>query len=355
MITTLVLIVVAVFQVAFILSMLTVLFVTNQRGRRGDALDITVTASLRDPARALMLGEDQGQMLAAALEKLPGDVASRHFRSIVASQLAQEQREALAGLVRPAEWVDRILSGGSSPIWWKRMEAARLLAVTMGPSDLVLLTRLVTDRNPAVMSAAVGAIAGYADESLIELIVRRLSKCAPAVRLQQMRALRSHSELASRILVSELASGHSAQQTCALVQLAEVLGTTQALAAVVPYARDSSTEVRTTVARALRNCFTSEAVDAARLLLQDDEWRVRAAAARALAGLNDHEAVGALRRALNDESWWVRFRSALALGALGEEGEDALATAAISDDDYARDMAVVVGGLSESARLELSA
>ncbi len=355
MITTVTLIVIGLFQVVFILSTLTVLFVTNRRGRQVDSLDAAVVTALRSPARALILGEDQGQMLAAALEKLSPYVASRHLQAITASQLAQEQREAIVELVRPAEWVERILSGGSSRIWWKRMEAARLLAVTMAPSDSELLVRLVTDRNPAVMSAAAGAIAGYADEGLIKLVVRRLSVSAPAVRLQQMRALRSHSELASSILVLELARGHSPDQTCALIQLAEVLGTPQALGAVVRYANDSSTEVRTTVARALRNCFSPEAVDAARLLLQDDDWRVRAAAARALAGLNDLGAVDALRLALNDKSWWVRFRSALALGSLGEQGDEALATAAISNDNYARDMAVVVGGLSEAARLELSA
>lgn len=354
MITLLVLAVVGLAQVVFIISMLTILFVANRRGRRGDELDEAVTATLRGPARALIMGEDQGQALATALAKLPQEVASRHLRSIVASQLAQEQRKALAGLVRPAVWVDRILSGGSSPIWWKRMDAARLLTATMAPSDIALLGRLVSDRNPAVMSAAAGAIAGYADEDLIELVIRRLSQCASAVRLQQMRALRNHSEVATRILVAELGTNPSSEQTCALIQLAEVLGTPQALAAIVLFATNTSTEVRIAVARALRNCFTSEGVEAARLLLNDSEWRVRASAARALAGLNDLNAIGALRDALRDESWWVRFRAALALGSLGESGEDALARAALSDDDFARDMAVVVGGLSESARLELS-
>ncbi len=354
MITSVVLAVVAFTQVVFVVSMVTVLFVANRRGRRGDDLDETVTAKLRAPARALMMGEDQGQALASALEKLPPEVASRHLRSIVASQLAQEQREALAGLVRPSVWVDRILSGGSSPHWWKRMEAARLLTVTMAPSDVELLSKLVTDRNPAVMSAAAAAIAGYADEGLIELVIRRLSQCAPTVRQQQMRALRNHPEMATRILVAELASDPGIEQTCALIQLAEVLGTPPALSAIVPYARSESVEVRATVSRALRNCFTPEAVEAARQLLHDNDWRVRASAARALAGLNDVDAIDALGTAMKDESWWVRFRAALALGALGPKGEEALATAAISDDDFARDMAMVVGGLSESARLELS-
>jgi HEAT repeat protein len=170
-----------------------------------------------------------------------------------------------------------------------------------------------------------------------------------------MRALRAHAEQAGRIVARELGAGRSPKQIGALVQLAELLGVPAALAAVVPLSRHQDPDVRAAVARALRACYSADAVDAARRLLTDTDWRVRAAAARALAGLNTVAAVPDLAEALRDQAWWVRFRAALALRALGEAGEAALVTAAACEDEYARDMAVVVRGLSDSTRLELSA
>lgn len=352
--TVIVLLVIGALQVLFVIALFALLFVANTRGTRGDTFDAAVATKLRGPARALMLGHDRGEQLAAELARLPRAVASRQLRSIVVSQLGPEQRVSLAKLVRGSPWVQRTIADGSSRSWWKRMEAARLLNVVMSPGDVPLLSRLVQDRNPAVVSAATGAIGGYIDEALIRTLIRGLSNCASTVRQQQMRALKTHASIASHIVVDELQNEIVPRQICALVLLTEVLGTPQALAAAVPLATHPNPEVRATVARALRFCFSTAAVKAARLLLQDSDWRVRAAAARALASLNDSDAIPALRNALNDTSWWVRFRSALALGALGSKGEDALATAAISEDPYASDIAVLVGGLTESARLEMS-
>jgi HEAT repeat protein len=349
------LVVIGSFQVAFIVGMLVMLAGASRHGRHDDALEAEVVDALRGPSRALMLGGDRGESLAAALGALARDVATRHLLSIAASQLAGEQLRDLVARVRPAEWVERTLAGGTSRRWWKRMEAARLLAVVAVPADLALLARLVCDPHPAVASAATGAIAGHADAALVESILRELSERPTAVRLQQMRALRDHADIATPLLVAQLESGPPPGRLRTLVQLAEILGTPAALAAVVPFAAQDDAEVRATVARALRSCYMPAGVDAAARLLKDTDWRVRAAAARALASLNATDAIPDLEAALRDESWWVRFRSALALGSLGEEGEAALGAAASSDDQFARDMAAVVLDLSQSARLELSA
>ncbi len=355
MIGGIVIVVVGALQALFIAALLIVLAVAHRRSGRGEAEDDAIAAALRPPARALVLGDDEGEALAGALAGLSPDVASRQLRSIAASQIASEQLRHLAAHVRPAAWVELKLADGTSTRWWKRMEAARLLSVVMAPSDLPLLARLLCDENPAVVSAATGAIAGHADAGLATLIIRRLSARAPTVRQQQMRALRTCAEVSTTILVDELEAETRPDQIRALVQLAEALGTPRALAAVVPHASHPNADVRATVARALRWCSSAAAVDAARRALTDGDWRVRAAAARALASLNAVETIGELEEALRDASWWVRFRAALALGSFGAAGEEALATAAISDDDFARDIAIVVGGLSESARIELSA
>ncbi|HEY8175031.1 MAG TPA: HEAT repeat domain-containing protein [Gemmatimonadaceae bacterium] len=354
MINTVALVVVGSFQAVFIVATLVLLIAAHRHGRREGAADEAAVDALRGPVRALMLGEDHGESLAATLAQLDHVVATRRLLSIAVSQLAPEQLRDLAARVRPAAWVERTLAGGASRRWWKRMEAARLLAVVNSPADLPLLARLLTDPHPAVASAATGAIAGHADAALIEAIIRGLSEQPTAVRLQQMRALRTHADVATRILVAQLDAGGRADQVRALVQLAETLGTPGALAATVPFASHGDAEVRATVARALRLCFMPAGVEAARRLLADTDWRVRAAAARALGGLSAVDAIPDLRAAMRDEWWWVRFRAALALGALGEDGASALAAATSSDDEFARDMAVVVRDLPESARLELS-
>jgi HEAT repeat protein len=353
--STVALVVIGSFQAAFIVALVVLLIAAHRHGRRDVAAESAAIGALRVPLRALVMAEDHGESLAASLGRLDRDVATRQLLSIATSQLAAEQMRDLAALVRPAAWVEQTLAGGTSRRWWKRMEAARLLAVVNSPADLPLLARLVCDPHPAVASAATGAIAGHVDAALIETIIRGLSGQPTAVRLQQMRALRAHAEVAALILVAQLESGVTPDQMRALVQLAEVLGTPDALAAVVPLASHADAEVRATVARALRSCFMPAGVDAARRLLNDTDWRVRAAAARALGGLHAVNAVPDIRAALRDEWWWVRFRAALALGSLGEEGASALAAAASSDDEYARDMAILVRNLSDSARLELSA
>ena len=55
-----------------------------------------------------------------------------------------------------------------------------------------------------------------------------------------------------------------------------------------------------------------------------------------------------------DPSWWVRYRSALALAQIGGESREVLLAVARGDDPMARDMAVLVGGLSSAAVVEMS-
>jgi HEAT repeat protein len=89
-------------------------------------------------------------------------------------------------------------------------------------------------------------------------------------------------------------------------------------------------------------------------MLRDSDWRVRAQAARGLGGVVDARTVQELARALTDPNWWVRFRAGLALAAMGQVGRDSLTNALSNADRYARDMAMLVVGLSEASVAELS-
>ncbi len=345
----------AIIQGIFVVGTLFLLLVTRYRGRRGRAQDERAATLLSGPLAGLMLGEDNGQRLADALCLLDAHVAARHLAGIGGSRLSVEQLRNLAALVRPAPWVEQILARGKSSRWWERMEAARLLSMVGGKGDEQLLTCLVTDPNPAVASAATAAIAAGADAALVAAMVKDLPNRPQAVRLQQSIALRLHSTLATEIVVPLLRlPGASSTALRAWMQLAETLNTPEALFAVIPLASHPNAEVRTSAARALRSCFFPEAVEAVIRLLVDEDWRVREAAARAVGSLNAVRAVPQLAEALRDPSWWVRFRSALALADLDEKGVAALESARGSDDEYARDIATLVCGLSMGSRLELT-
>lgn len=349
-----VLIVVAALQLAFIVLTLILLFVTRLRSSRGRAQDKAAHLFLAPSLRSIMVGDDRGEALAGALSRLRPDIAVSEMMEIGGSRLSVEQRQSLAALVRRSPWVERALRQGSSRKWWKRMEAARLLAMVCEDGDEQLLARFVTDPHPAVASAATAAIAGCASAPLVRAVVAGLPSRPPAVRLQQSNALRSHADLATAAVTDLLSRPATPHELRAWVQLVEILATPPALAAVVPLATHPDVEVRTSTARALRSYFSPAAVDAVTRLLGDEDWRVRAAAARAVGALNVVNAIPLLTACMRDESWWVRFRAALALADLSDEGRAALGGTRNSPDPYARDMATLVYGLSAGSRLELT-
>ncbi len=355
MIRLFVLVVIAAVQVAFIVATLTLLFVTRWRGRRMVADNEHASAVVAGPLRSIMLWEDSGERLAAALNTLKPHVAANQLIAVGGSRLSSDQLRAVGRHVRSSAWAEQILSQFDSKHWWERMEAARLLAMIGDEGDTEILACLVTDPNPAVASAATAAIGGRADPAFVRAVATALPFQPSTVRQQQAAALKEHSEMATAVVVELLAKEDcSPEELRAWIPLAETLGTPGALLAVVPYALNENAEVRTSTARALRSCFFPEAVEAAIQLLSDNDWRVRAAAARAVGALNAAKAIPVLSAALRDENWWVRFRAALALAELHEEGLKALGDARQSDDPYSRDMANLVFSLPEGTRLELT-
>lgn len=345
---------VAALQAAFIVLTLTLLLVTRARGSRERDLTSGASEALAKPLERIMLGGDRGEALALALSQLPPRVAGRALLAISGTRLSPEQRADLAALVRHSPWVERALAHAHSPKWWKRIEAARLLAMVCEESDGAVLARLVTDRHAAVASAATAAIRNCAGYSLVRAIVGDLPSRPPSVRLQQCNALRSHGAEATAAVVGEMARPASPGQLRAWIELAEVLATPAALAAVLPFAVHPDVEVRTSTARALRRCFSADGAAAVTGLLGDADWRVRAAAARAVGALKVRTAIPLLSDAMHDESWWVRFRAGLALADLSQEGRWALTLAQRSPDPFARDMATLIRRLSEGSRLDLT-
>jgi len=350
-----VLLVIVGLQAIFVILTIALLFVTRMRRSRSRVRSSDAEAELAEPLQRIMLGDDGGEALAAALLKLQPAVAVRELLAIGGGRLSADQRRSVASQVRQSPWVRDAIAAGYSRKWWKRLEAARLLAMVCDDTYRELVARLVTDEHAAVATAATAAIPGCISAEFVWAIVDGLPRRPASVRLQQCNALRAHADIATDAAVSRLSGAATTAQLRAWIQLAEVLGTPAALEAVVPYASHPDVEIRTGAARALRNCFSAEAAAAVTRMLKDDDWRVRAAAARAVGALNANEAIPLLRDAMHDDSWWVRFRAGLALADLSDPGRSALKEVRESPDQFARDMATLVCGLSDGSRLELTA
>jgi HEAT repeat protein len=253
-------------------------------------------------------------------------------------------------------WMRRAVSGARSPLWWKRLAAARALSHVGGADDRDIVLELLGDGHPGVQSAATASLHRYVDDALLVRVIDGLSNASPAVRAYQLGVLADHSREAAPMLLDRIRSDAPPHKLYAYIHAASALGDPSCMARVAELSTHPHPEVRVAVARALGTSAAEERVHVKLLaMLRDPDWRVRAQAARALAVARDERNVPELARALADPNWWVRFRAGLALASSGPAGRRALEAARTHSDRYARDMAMLVEGLAESSVTELSA
>jgi HEAT repeat protein len=347
--------VIALGQCAFF-SLLVVLLLANRartsaRARR----DVAATLHAAEPLRHWLIGTGSAVRVGTAFRQLPPEMAREQI-ILVAARLAPSQLMELTRVLRTESWVVHALKRARSIFWWRRLEAARLLAVVAAPRDRMTVRRLLADRHPAVQAAAANCLGRLDDEGLIGDVIDRMPDRSPAVRLMQAEVLRSVSRLAARPLLRRLQVRGAAHRLEVWIQLAEAIGDPQCLAAAAALHRHPDPVVRAAVARALRRFPHPNAAGALAERITDPEWRVRAEAARSLGAVANADAIPLLVTALSDRVWTVRLRAALALAELGSPGREALEAAKKRPDDrYARDMAIMVTALSQGTMTELGA
>jgi HEAT repeat protein len=182
-----------------------------------------------------------------------------------------------------------------------------------------------------------------------------LSSASSAVRTYQLGVLGDYASLVGPMLLERIRPDAPPHKLYAYIHAAAELQDRECMTRVADLSTHPHPEVRVAVARVLR----SKAGDAVHVkllsMLRDPDWRVRAQAARGLSAIDDERTVRELARALTDANWWVRFRAGLALAVMGPLGRTALSDALANTDRYARDMAILVLGLSEASVAELSA
>lgn len=347
------LVVVGIVQLVFAALLSVFIFVHRRSAERRARAEQRGLAALQGPVREWLVGEGDVNRVREGLNALPSATARYTALRIGRHNIASEVRQEFAAVVRDAPWVRDGLAHVASPWWWRRLEAARLLADLGTPADEALVRRLLRDSHAAVRAAATSCLRRIASPAVIAVVLDELPSQPLVVRSHQMTMLREQWQLTREALLSRLDAGAPTDKLPLWVNVAEVLETADVLAKVVPLHTHPASEVRIAVARALKKYFHPDAMGVVDVLLADPDWRVRAQAARSAGVLRDPAAVNMLVPCLSDGTWWVRFRSALALAQLGEAGRAALREARESPDRFAAHMAVMVGGLSAGSTVEL--
>jgi HEAT repeat protein len=303
--------------------------------------------------RWLVIGGDVGPVR-TTLRELSPYAALRSLARLATQQVTFERQQLLAHALRDEPWVKRILQDARSMLWWHRFDAARLLSVVGREEDAGLIAALLDDRSPAVRLVAMDAAARLKARPLLQQELDTLHLRQDAVQAYQFAALARQPALVAEALLDRLTPEAPTPALNSWIDTAGALASPAALDRVRDLATHPAPEVRLHVARALRRHAEPGTPLVLLKLLADSDWRVRAQACRALGALRCGVATKELAQAVRDRSWWVRYRSALALAQIGGPARDELKELTTCDDPMARDMSMLVWGLSSAAVVEMS-
>ena len=343
------LIIVAGVQAGFLIALIVLIVLTRWFWIRKRAR----MAGPRDGLRRAVqkwLGGGPVTAVVAQLRRLPAGMALDmvlHY----AEQLKPDAVSTLATAVANQPWARAIIARGRSRHWWQRLEAGRLLAVAGQPRHAPLLLHLLSDPHPAVVLAAIGALERVQSAALFAAVLEQLPHLASTVQSYAAATLQRARTNLTPVLAKYLSGRATRQSLAAYVDLAARLTAPELRVPITELATHTDMEARAAVARALGRYPHEESITALSDLATDRAWQVRALAIQSLARLQA-AAVPIFHQGLRDASWWVRLRAALALIASGPDGRNALLSAEVGADAFARDMARLVLGLPEAALAE---
>jgi HEAT repeat protein len=346
------LLVIAAVQAALFVGLLVVIILTRWvRTHRRERL-VAPQGEFEHAMQSWMLGNVGADWVLARLARLPPPIALdlvAHY----AARIPPDQWRKLAQPLSQAAWARKLRNGAGSRRWTRRLDAARMLAVTAQPGDAAVLIRLLGDPNAAVVISAMAALERVVTPGLVGAALARLATLPKSLQVYLAAVMRRVHGLVPAL--DKLLSGP--RDRAGLEVYADLAGrlADPGLRRSVTALHDHvDQEVRTAVARALGGFPHDETVNVLRLLIADRVWTVRAQAVASLSRLGDTD-VGLYREALRDAAWWVRLRGGLALAKAGASGRNALLSAEIGAHVPAREMARFVLGLAPGALAEYQA
>lgn len=261
-----------------------------------------------------------------------------------ASSIASRLQEDLVALYRGLGLIDFAVRRSSSIIWWRRLEAVRILGMLEGKVEPQILFDRLRDPVPAVRLAAARGLGRSKDPRAVDPLLASLATPAGISRPQIAAILvdlgaSAHPRLRA-LLRKPPQTRTEARLYATILEVLALSGDTRS-APYIQYAlTDQDHEIRIAAFRAAGILRLTLAPDDIIMGLEDDRWEVRAQAARTAGRVGLKEMVSHLATRLSDTSWWVRLNAASALRDLGNSGLAELARLANeSNDPFARDMA----------------
>jgi HEAT repeat protein len=346
--------VIAVVQTVFLVMLVAFLLARRWYDRARHIAFTSGRAALAAPARDWLVADGSVTNVTEALAALPAAAVVGYASFFVKSNVPEEKRDELAAALRDAPWIRRAIAAAHSPRWWRRIEAARAIALAGTADDRATVHRLFDDEQPAVAIAAVACLPRVADAELVGVVLDRYAAFPVMVRHYLEGTLIEMLGLVEPELVKRLRSDAAPASLAHWISLAAALGSLPALKIATELAWHDSDIVRAAAADALRRVPTDMSVFTLGVLLADESPRVRERAAASLGVVGSPRALPLLQTSMRDAAWLVRRRSALALAQLGEGGRIAVRTLTKDADPYVANMATVVSGLSSGALLELT-
>jgi HEAT repeat protein len=352
--TIVVLGVIAVVQTVFLVMLVAFLLARRAYDRARRATFTVGRAALVRPVRDWLVADGSIEPVVDALAALPAAAVVGYTSFFVRGNVPREKRAELAVALRDARWIRRAVASSGSRRWWRRIEAARAIALVGTADDRDAVRRLLDDEQPAVAIAAVDCLPRVADAALVGTVLDRFATLPVMVRHYLVTTMSEMRTLVEPELVARLRSDAPAAALAHWIALAGALVSRPALQAAGARSGHESDVVRAAVADALRRVPNDATLFTLSILLCDDSAIVRERAAASLGHLASPKALSMLQASMRDSSWAVRRRSALALAQLGESGRIAVRVLTADADPYVANMATVVSGLSAGALLELT-
>lgn len=277
------------------------------------------------------------------LKPLPKDEAAELLEAY-ASSIASRLQEDLVALYRGLGLIEFAVRRSRSFIWWRRLEAVRILGMLEGKVEPQILFDRLRDPVPAVRLAAARGLGRSGDPRAVDPLLASLATPAGISRPQIAAILvdlgsAAHPRLRA-LLRKPPQTRAEARLYATILEVLALSGDTRS-APYIQYAlTDQDHEIRIAAFRAAGILRLTLAPDDIIMGLEDDRWEVRAQAARTAGRVGLKEMVSHLATRLSDTSWWVRLNAASALRDLGESGLSELSRIATdSNDPFARDMA----------------
>lgn len=276
---------------------------------------------------------------AAAIRRLPSAEALTLLVRLADAVTGRAGR-TVTSMTRISGLLGRVERQVSSPWWWRRLRAVRLLTRLGGGGDVV--PARLDDRSPDVRAQAASWVARHGDGQAVADVVDHLVDADRLARFAAADAAVRLGPSAAPELAAVIARTEGPALVPALVVAAALRDAPVLAGPVRRCLRAPEPEVRAAAIRALSRLGGAGEAEAFETALGDEDPQVRAAAVQACARAELWRVSPRLGVLLRDPSWDVRRAAGLALRRLGGPGKLVLRRSLADDDRFAADMARLV-------------